>query len=162
MKNGRMFQDFHPIHCAPSGIIAANEDMFNGDPATDIINLAEYGSIIFFVILNANAGSGAATITVESCDTVVPGTATAVAFKYWSCTTPDVWSDMTAATSAGFSASGSDNMYAIEISAEALYSTDAFVRIQCTETQSDAVDGAIMCIAGRGRYTHEVQGTALV
>jgi len=162
MKNGRMFQDFHPIHCADSNFIAANEDMFNGDPATDVIHLSEYGSIIFFIIINANAGSGAATITVESCDTAVPGTGTAIAFKYWSCTTPDVWSDMATATTAGFSASGSDNMYAIEVSADGLSGTDEFVRLQCTETQSDAVDGAITCIAGRGRYVHEVQGTALV
>lgn len=157
-----MFQDFHPIHCAPSGFIAANEDIFNGDPATDVINLAEYGSIIFFIICNAGA-TGTATITVESCDDVTPTTATAVAFKYWACTTPDVWGDMTAATAAGFTTTAAaDKMYAIEISAEALSGTDKYVRMQCTEVADAAVDGAIMAIAGRGRYVHEVQGTTLV
>ncbi len=161
MQNGRMFQHFHPIHCATSAIIAANEDMFNGDPATDVISMKKYGKVIFFIIMNANAGSGAATITIESCDDVTPTTSTAIAFKYWACTTPDVWGDMTAATTAGFSASGSNNMYAIEIDASELSGTDSFVRMQCTETQSDAIDGAIMAIAGDARYLQEVKPTAL-
>lgn len=161
MKNGRMFQDFHPVHCAPSGVIAANEDMFAGDPATDIMNLAEYGSVIFFVICNGGA-TGTAVLTVESCDTVVPGTATAIPFKYWACTTPDIWGDMIAATAAGFTTDvGADKMYAIEVSAEELSGTDAFVRLQCTEGVDSPVDGAIMAIVGRGRYVHEVQGTVL-
>lgn len=161
MKNGRMFQDFHPIHCAPSGFIAANEDIFNGDPATDVINLAEYGSVIFFIICNAGA-VGTATITVESCDDVTPTTTTEIAFKYWECTTPDIWSDMKAAESTGFTtAAAADKMYAIEVSAEELADTDQFVRLKCTEVADAAVDGAIMAIAGRGRYVHEVQRTAL-
>jgi len=161
MKNGKMFQDFHPVHCATSGVIAANEDMFNGDPATDIISLSEYGSLLFLVACNAGA-VGTATLTVESCDDVTPTTATAVPFNYWECTTPDVWSDMKTATATGFTtAAAADKMYAIEISAEALYSTDSFVRLQCTEVVDGAVDGAILAIAGRGRYQHEVQGTVL-
>ena len=158
MKNGRMFQDFHPIHCSA---VAACEDMFDGDPASDVISMADYGSVIFFIVCNAGA-TGTATITVESCDDVTPSVSTAVAFKYWACTTPDVWSDMGSATTSGFATTaGATAMYAIEISAEALSGTDSFVRLQCTELVNSPVDGNFMAIAGRGRYVHEVQATAL-
>jgi hypothetical protein len=162
MQNGRMFQGFHPIHCAPSGVIAANEDIFDGDPATDIISMSKYDKVIFFIIINANGSGGTATITVESCDTVVPGTATAIAFKYWACTTPDTWGDMQSATASGFTTSATaDNMYAIEVNSSELYSTDSFVRMQCTEVVDQPVDGAIMAIAGGARYLQEVKPTAL-
>jgi len=162
MKNGRMFQDFHPIHCAGSGNIAANEDIFDGDPATDIINLAKYGAVIFFIMIGANGSSGSAVVTVESCDDVSASTATAVAFKYWACTTPDVWGDMTAATTAGFTTSATaNNMYAIEVDASELSGTDSFVNMICTESVNQPVDGAIMAIAGNPRYAQEVKPTAL-
>jgi len=158
MKNGRMFQGFHPIHCST---VAACEDMFNGDPASDVISLAKYGKVIFFIVLNAGA-TGTATITVESCDDVTPSTSTAVAFKYWVCTTPDVWGDMQSATSSGFATTaGATAMYAIEIDATELSSTDSFVRMQCTEVVDSPVDGNFMAIAGNPRYAQEVKPTAI-
>jgi len=69
------------VHCADSDIIAANNDIFNGDPATDVIHLDIYRECTFIIIKNAGA-TGTATITVESCDDTTPTTATAIPFKY--------------------------------------------------------------------------------
>lgn len=161
MESGRLFQYIHPIHCATSAIVAANEDVFNGDPATDVISMAKYDKVLFLIVLNAGA-TGTATITVESCDDTTPTTSTAIAFNYWVCTTPDVWGDMTAATTAGFATTaGANNMYAIEVEASALSGTDSFVRMQCTELVDSPVDGAILAIAGNPRFAQEVKPTAL-
>lgn len=158
----RLFQELHPIHCAPSAVIAANEDMFNGDPATDVISMKKNKKVLFLIACSAGA-TGTATITVESCDDVTPTTATAVPFKYWECTTPDIWSDMKTATAAGFATTaGADSMYAVEIDASELSGTDAFVRMQCTELVDSPVDGAIVALAGALRYLHEVKPTVLV
>jgi hypothetical protein len=162
MKNGRMFQYLHPIHCATSAVIPNNEDIFAGNPATDVISMSKYGQVAFQIIINANGSVGSAVITIESCDDVTPSTTTAIAFKYWACTTPDVWGDMTAAESTGFTTSATaNNMYWIEIDASELSGTDSFVRMQCTESVAQAVDGGIMAIAGNASYLQEVKPTAL-
>jgi hypothetical protein len=69
---------------------------------------------------------------------------------------------MQSATASGFTTSATaDNMYAIEVNSSELYSTDSFVRMQCTEVVDQPVDGAIMAIAGGARYLQEVKPTAL-
>ena len=161
MKNGRLFQFIHFIHAFKSAIVAACEDLFNGDPASDVISLKNYGKVLFLIAKNAGA-LGTATITVESCDDVTPTTATAIPFKYWKNTSGDTWSDMTAATASGFvTTAGADQMYAIEVDASELYDTDGFVRLQITETVDDPVDGMVFALAGDARYLHEVKPTAL-
>jgi hypothetical protein len=159
--NGKLFQHIHPIHAFPAAVVAACEDFFDGDPASDVIALKKYGAALFLIVKNAGA-TGTSTITVESCDDVTPSTATAIAFNYWECTTPDVWSDMKTATASGFATTaGADQMYAIEIHADALSTTDAFVRLQTTELVDSPVDGMMTAIAGDARYLCEVKPTAL-
>ena len=157
----RFFQNVHVVNAMPSGNQAAYENLFNGDPATDIVNLANYERATW-IIQKAAGATGTAVVTVESCDTVVPGTATAVAFNYWTCTTSDTWSDMQTATSAGFTTTaGANQVYAVEINSSELYSTNQFARLTLTDSNSDPVDGTVVCILGGGRVVQETPITAL-
>ena len=77
--------------------------------------MSKYGRVCWLIQLAANAGSGAATITVESCTNAAAAGTTNIPFDYWSQTTAtDTWSDKTTATSAGFVASKSCYQIALE------------------------------------------------
>jgi hypothetical protein len=119
--NGKLFQHIHPIHAFPAAVVAACEDFFDGDPASDVIALKKYGAALFLIVKN-----------------------------------------MKTATASGFATTaGADQMYAIEIHADALSTTDAFVRLQTTELVDSPVDGMMTAIAGDARYLCEVKPTAL-
>ena len=79
MKN---FPEEHKVvNVGHSGFIAANDDLFNGNPATDVVNMSQWERITF--ILQKGAGAtGKATLTVESCDDVTPTTTAAIPFSY--------------------------------------------------------------------------------
>ncbi|MBC8384887.1 MAG: hypothetical protein H8E57_05165 [Candidatus Cloacimonetes bacterium] len=147
------YQERHKvIHCFDSGIIAANEDIFNGDPAGDVITMDTFRTCTFTIIKNAGA-VGTATITVESCDDTTPSTATAVAFKYRKIQDPDTHGVWTDATAAGFTtAAEADCIYEIQVHSNGLSGTDKYVRMQCTEVENAAVDGAIFAVLTSPRY----------
>jgi hypothetical protein len=138
---------------APSGLIAANEDIFNGDPSTDVVSMENYQEIIFVISRSAGA-TGTATITVESCDDVVPTTTTAVAFRYKETTTGNTEGAITAAAAAGVATTaGANGMMVVSIRADELSGSDKFVRLVATEVVDSPVDGAIICVGGLPRYT---------
>lgn len=143
-------------NCCPSGIIAANEDIFNGNPASDVIVMKNYESVLFICVKNAGA-TGKATFTVESCDDTTPTTNTAIAFKYKACTTGNTWGAWTAAAAAGFTTTaGADQAYMILVNAEDLVEGDVGVRLQATEVVNNPCDGAILCIGLEPRYSKDV------
>lgn len=146
---------------ADSNFVAANEDIFNGDPATDVVNLAKFESVIFIIVKNAGA-NGNATITIESCDNVTPSVTTAIPFHYKVSTTGNVWGVTTAASASGFTTTvGANQCYVIEVSADELSGTNQFVRMKCTEVRNYACDGAILCVLGRARYPADVPQAAI-
>lgn len=150
-----MIESFNVYNVADSNFIAANEDIFNGDPASDVISMAAYNDIIFIITKNAGA-TGTATVTVESCDDTTPTTATAVAFRYQATTSgnsPGAW---TAATASGFATTaGANQVYVIWIRAEQLSGTDKFVRLQLTEVVNNPCDGAVIAIGLNPRYAFD-------
>jgi len=159
---GRTFQNIHVVNAMPSAIEAAYGDMFNGNPATDVVNLGKYEKCTW-IIQKAAGNTGTAVVTVESCDDVTPTTTTAVAFNYWTCTSGDTWSDMSTATTAGFTTTaGADQMYAIEVNSAELSGTDKYVRMKMTESANDPVNGTAICILSGGRIVQEVSPTAIV
>lgn len=152
--------DLHILNIAGSSYIAANEDIFNGNPSTDIVSMENYNDIYFIITKNAGA-TGTATITVSSCDTVVPGTATAIAFEYKAMTTIDTMGAWTAATASGFTTTaGADQLYVVHVKADNLYSTDKFVKLTATEVVDSACDGAIIAFLANPRYAPNA-GTVL-
>lgn len=162
MSKERFFQNVHVVNAMPTANEAAYEDLFAGNPSTEIVNLSNYDKATF-IIQKAAGATGTAVITVESCDDVTPTTATAIAFDYWTCTSGDTWSDMSAATTAGFTTTaGADQMYAIEVNASELSGTDKYVRLTATESVDSPVDGTITCILSGARFKSEVMKTAIV
>ena len=149
------------VNAFNSSFIAANEDIFNGDPASDIMNMEEWRDCIFVIQKGAGA-AGTATITIESCDTVVPGTATPIIFKYRIMTkATDTWGAWTDATTAGFTTTaGADDAYEIWVQAIDL-GDDKYVRMQCTEVADGGCDGGIVAILFNPRYPQSVPGTVL-
>ena len=157
------FAESHKIvNAFNSSFIAANEDIFNGDPASDVINMSEWKDIIFIIQKGAGA-TGTATVTVESCDDVTPTTSTAVAFRYRSMTlATDTWGAWTAAAAAGFTTSaGADDAYEIWISAAELSGTDKYVRLQLTEVVNNPCDGGVVAVLFNPRYAEDVNATVL-
>jgi len=117
---------------------------------------------VTFVIQKGAGATGTATITVESCDDTTPSTATAIAFKYRVCTSGDTFGAWTAATSAGFTTTaGADQVYEISIISANLYSTDKYVRLQCTEVVNSPCDGGMCAIMTEPRYAEDITSTVL-
>lgn len=149
-----------PVHAGNATFVAKGEDIFDGDPATDVINLENAQGVLFIIATGNNAGSGAATITIEACDNVTPSNTTAIAFKY-QLVSADVQGAVTACASTGLASVGTANtIYMFEADAAAVAAASVnstygnhFVRLKATESQSDAIDGAIMAILIGLRYS---------
>lgn len=156
MAQPSMLQKMNAYNAAPSGVIAANEDIFNGDPATDVLSMENYEEIVFIIVKNAGA-TGTATITVESCDDTTPTTTTAVAFRYQATTSGNTIGAVTAAAAAGFATTaGANQLYTISIKSDELSGTDKYVRLVATEVVDSPCDGAIMAIGFYPRYEQDV------
>jgi len=156
-----LMDEINVVNCGSSAFIAANEDIFNGDPATDVISMSRYERCTFVIQKGAGA-TGTATITVESCDDVTPTTATAVPFRYKVCTSGNTWGATTAATASGFTTTaGADQVYLVEIDAPGLYSTDNYVRLKMTEVVDSPCDGGVIAILSRPRYAQAIMPEAI-
>lgn len=148
-----------PVHAGNATFVPKGEDIFENNPATDVINLENAQGCLFAIYTGNNAGSGAATITIEACDNVTPSNTTAIAFKYQTISA-DVQGSVTWATSSGLAAVGAANtVYLFEVDAATVAKASVngatgnkFVRLKATETQSDAVDGAITAMLIGLRY----------
>jgi hypothetical protein len=138
-----------PVHVGASAFIAKGEDIFDGSPGSDVVNLENAEGIVFVIALGENAGSGAATITVLACDDVTPNNTTAVSFTYQILSASDVLGVATVAASLA-AVGTADTVTIISVTAAAIAAASVnstvgnpYVQLKCTETQSDAVDGGI-------------------
>lgn len=149
-------------NCAGSSFIADNSDYSTGNPATDVVSLAKHEGVMF-IIVKGDGAVGTATITVESCDDTTPTTTTAVAYRYKKTTSGDTEGAWTAVASTGFTTTaGSDQCYVIDVKASELSGTDKYVRLQLTEVNSTACDGAVLCCLYGPRYARSVPSTDIV
>ena len=140
-----------PIRAFTNSEIAACEDMFNGNPASDVIDMGQYGELSLVITKFAGA-TGTATITVLSCDDTTPTTTTGVAYRYriTTGTTPGDWAD---AAAAGFTTTaGANQVYEISILSNELSGDNQFVRFVMTESANDPVDGCVQVFGHRGRF----------
>ncbi|MBT8489649.1 MAG: hypothetical protein KJN62_01235, partial [Deltaproteobacteria bacterium] len=78
----------HIVHAAPAAIIAANEDIYNGGIASDVISMANAESCVFMIIQNAGV-TGSASVQIFACSTVTPTATSAISFKYKRITSGD-------------------------------------------------------------------------
>lgn len=143
-------------NCCPSSIIAANEDIFDGDPISDVISMSKYESVLFIIVKNAGA-TGTATCILYSCDNFTPSTATAMVGKYKVCTSGNTWGAWTALATTGFTTTaGANQCYMILANAEDLVEGDVGVKLAMTEVEDDPCDGAVLCIGVEPRYSKDV------
>jgi hypothetical protein len=153
MRNGQFVQSIHPLACGLGGL--ATGDLFAGNPASDVISMANHDRITFFLAKGAGA-TGTATMTVESCDDAVPTTTTAIPFKAWASTSGDALGDMQEVAATGLTTTaGADQLYAVEVCASALAEGDGFVRLKLTEVVNDPCGGAVVAILSGSRYVDD-------
>ena len=114
-------------------------DAWASSLGSDVVSLADYKHANFLLHEGVGA-SGAAVITVQSCDNTTPTTKTAIAFRYKQVTTYDTEGDTTNATSSGFTTTvGGSNMYLVEVDDSELSGTDKYVRLLATESVNHPV-----------------------
>ncbi|KKN74782.1 hypothetical protein LCGC14_0386750 [marine sediment metagenome] len=140
--------NFHVINA-----VVPVADAFNTSFDSDIIN-AQGAGVLFIIQTGANASGGISTITVEACSTNTASAVATVPFIYRSCVATDVWSDWTAATTAGISSSAVANaMHQIYVdTAELAEEGYGFVRLSGDETTAQAVTAGVLAIVIDGRY----------
>lgn len=135
------------------GGLAPNADCFAGTKNTDIFEVQGEGAV-FLIWYGTNASNGGSLLTIEACDTAVPGNVTPVAFMYRVSTTLDIWSAWVQATNAGITVGGSaDSMWEIYVPAAELASAGyGYVQADLVETTAQAADGMILCGIVNPRY----------
>ncbi|MGB0437662.1 MAG: hypothetical protein ACPGIJ_11925 [Mycobacterium sp.] len=133
----------------------AAADMYNGDPATDVVSTTNYHGVRFEITEGAGA-TGTATVTVEEC-TGTDGTgATAIAFRYRVKAGTAAWGAWTAATASGFTTTaGANYLYEVDVASDELSDGSPYVRLQLTEVVDSAVVGAVNARAYRARFASE-------
>lgn len=137
--------------------LSPSADLYNGDPATDVVSMEGYTRCTFVLHQNGASPSsnGNATITVEECTSAAGSGATAIAFKYRKKTTgaSATWGSITAATASGFTTTAvEDTIYEIFVTDSALSSDSKFVRLKATESTDAAVIGSVQIFLDGGRY----------
>lgn len=156
-----LLQEHHLVNVGNANFITSNNDLFDGDPATDVVNLANWNRVIW-AIQKGTGAVGRATVTVESCDDVVPSTATPIAFKYRKQTSGDTWTEWADAEAAGFTTTAGENqLYEVAVAADALNEDDQYVRLQLTEQTDGAVQGGVIAMLLEPRYVQGVPATVL-
>ena len=151
MKNGFFNEDLKVL----AGL-TPSADLYNGDPATDIVNMAGYTKCVF--VLHQVQGStsiGSAVITVEAVDNAAGSNALEIPFTYRKKTTgtSEVWGSITAALAAGFTTTvAEDTMYIIEIDHQALPEAQQWVRMVMTEAVDSPVLGSVAIYLDGARY----------
>lgn len=144
--------------------LAAVADAFAGTVYSDIVKMEEFHKIVFLRFSGVGT-TGTSTITVEACDTISPGNVSAVAFHYRRISVADTHAAITAATTAGFTTTaGSNEMYLIEVDADALAADGngyEYARLKCVEVADDPVLGGIVIMQLQPRFASAVDRTSI-
>ena len=138
-------------------------DAFDGTVASDVFNMSQAGRAIA-TILKGTGATGTSTITVEACDDTTPSNVSAIPFRYRAVTTGDTQGALTEATASGFvTTAGANQMYEIEIDAEALSASGyKYARIKAVESVNDPVVGAILVQLFNLRFAGDQSASAIV
>lgn len=143
---------------------APNADIFDTVQSTTRINLKNYRSALFALLMGVGA-TGTATITVTQAQDSSGTGAVAMPFSYRrvaDITASDVEGTRTDATASGFTTTaGSNQLYEIEVNAEELDADKPWVQVVMTEVVNSPVLGSVLAILGEPRYPGSTHLTAL-
>lgn len=138
-------------------------DAYNGNPATNCINMGKYGHVTF-VLVEGAGGTGTVKITLEECTSAAGAGNTAIPLKYRLCTTNDTWGALTsvAVAATGYTTvAGANKMVAIEVDADDLDAGYTYVRLQLTETVDSACNACVLAICSAPRDAMAVMPSAI-
>lgn len=147
-----------PVHVWPSGTIAANEDMFDGDPQSDYVNLGNYEGVLFVVVKNTGA-TGTAKVTVDAATSNAGAGTDNIGFRYLKIQDPGEPGDWTTVAYAdadtGFTTTAeADCIYLVDVRRLDMspVASSKYVSCTLTEVADDPVDGAALAICYGGSY----------
>jgi hypothetical protein len=150
------------IHCAPTAVIAGNDDFFDGDTAaliaSDVISLANADGAVFVFIQNANLG-GNSSIRICACSNDTPSVTVAVSFRYQIIEAPDTIA-LAGESKALLTSTGADIIYVLEVDAAKIAEEGyEYVYCQSVEVTNQAVDGAMFGFLTGLRYKEDDPGS---
>jgi len=155
-------ENHHVIHAFPMAIIAANEDMFNGSPRSDVISLHGAQRLIFMIITNHVVAGGSALIRVDGCSDTTPSTTCALTFNVRTIAAPDTAVNQ-GDTQAYTTAETSDIIYEIEIDACQLAGCSnvpyEFARLTMDAISDVGTDGAVVAFLDGLRNAEDILPT---
>lgn len=157
MVQSAFLNEHKVVLAGASSFVASFSDYSNGNPATDVISMANWDRVIFVLAKGAGA-VGRATITIQSCDDTTPTTATAIQFYYrYSTGGTDTFSEWkinaaSGATTGVTTVAGADQIYEFTVTSDMLHGDDKYVRLKVDEVDSTAVNGCIIAILCEPRH----------
>lgn len=165
------------FHVATQGHIVplynpVDVDTLAGAKSPVIVKMGNFNHASIIVSIGASPRA-AGVITLESCDTIVPGTATQIKFGYYRCETSsilangDVLGALTQTTTAAAGlipvAVGVPCFYVIELDAAELVSGDIGFRLCIADPGAASVMSAIAILSGtRQAYDQQATGMTVV
>lgn len=129
--------------------LAPDADRWTGNPSTDRIRVPGSGRLLF-VVWEGAGGTGTVTITADAYAAASGGSGTALAYRYKTVATAGEihnaggWS--LATTSGILPAAGADKITLVEFRFDEVTDGKPFVALTMTETDSTAVDAAVLAI----------------
>lgn len=139
--------------------------------SSDIINVANYHDITFYIVKGAGA-AGTATITVDVCDTVGPGNTAKCGYKYRrQADGDDLWGAVTDRTAAQnfVTTAEANGIYEISVDTQEIGNVTVnalkgnhYVRLSIVQSIATAVTYGVFVVLGRPRYPQDVPITAIV
>jgi hypothetical protein len=136
--------------------LAPDADRFNGNPASDVISLANYGHIAF-IIQQAAGAVGAFKVQVEACSSNAGANNEAIPFSYriGEADGTGLAAPVAVGAAAGYTttAAAENKIIIIEVNADELPADKPWVRLQFTETTDGPIDAGAIAILTEGRFT---------
>lgn len=132
--------------------LSPSADIYNGNPASDVVNMKNFAKAVFLLhqCKNATSTTGTATVKAQAVTSVAASNATDLPFKYSKKATgaADTMGAVTsvAAGSTFTTTANEDTIYAIEVDARDLPSTSQYVQLKLTESVNAPVIGSVICL----------------
>ncbi len=133
-------------------VLAPAADRYNGNPATDIINLANYRHVTFYLQEGAG-GTGTAKLELMECPDNTGSGAAAIPFKYRVASAIGDFGDIQDAAAAGYTtAAGADKLVAVEVDAAELSEGNSWAYLQLTEVANSPVAAGVLAVLSEPRF----------
>lgn len=145
---------------APVTVLQPVADAYNGDPATDIVNL-QYFRRALFMLMEAAGGTGTVKIQVQACTNNAGGSPEAIAFNYRLGTDGD-YGALTASAATGYTTTaGANKLVLVEVDGDSLPAGKPYVRLLLTEVVDSPCLAGVACLLLDPRYEKSVLNNPL-